>query len=1026
VTQTGDAGETVTDADDDGDPGAGSSGSVETRAPDVHEGRDARGAHDGGGTAAPATAGPRSDGAGAGAANWLDPWNAPTDDELPGDRMVRIAIDVGVVVFCILFVFLQLGPSNIFKDNTPAGGDMGAHVWGPAYLRDHLLPNLQLTGWTPDWYAGFPAYRYYMVLPPLAIVLLDWGLSGPLIVLPLAVAALAIVGAVREWPLPRRWWLALVSPLVYVIAAICARFGREAPPPPPARPRAGWITIAVVALLFVSLPYGIAFKLVTISGPLALPLCAYAFGRLAGLRFPTPALLAAATLPFLFYRRYSIWGGNLSSMLAGEFAFSIALCLGLLYLGVVLRGIENGKHRALAAGLLALCCLCHLIPFFWVCGATVVIVAVRPRRSTAPVLPCVALGVPGAVLAGIGFLWLIDPHVKPFGLRLDGFLDALRVATWGGMDSRLGPLLLLGIGGLLGAVALWLVSQTARWLLPVLVTAAMLSAFWVGPAVLGRPFMNDFGWEKVPYFHQDETWGDYLLPHQGAENDLRWAFVLAFVGFGLSLALKLRPGIYLGVLAAVNAFAAWAIPEGQLWNARLLPFYYLAVILLAALAVGEVVRLTAALIRPGQLVRSPVGAGTAVAWTLAVVVFVGLPLGALPWDEVTTDDAGQTTGYEFPSWSPWRLQGSPKSYVNSWANWNYTGYEGKASYAEYRDIVTTMGELGQDPDHGCGRAHWEYDSGLDRYGTPMAMMLLPYWTDGCIGSMEGLYFESSMTTPFHFLMQSGLSAAPSNPQRDLPYGSIDADFNQGVQQMQMLGVRYYMAFSDKAVSYARAHPDLTEVASSGPWVVFEVANSDLVVGLPNEPAVLSGLDGEGIDAWLHEPRNTAGQYMAPPVAWWVDPSLWDVMIASDGPADWQRVQVNSDGDVETPADAYAAPEVREVTPAQVSNIQMDEDSISFDVDRTGSPVLVKVSYYPNWTAEGADGPYRVAPNLMVVVPTDGHVELHFTRTKVEWLAYGISLLGLVALIVLIRLGQFRFRDRVASAGQPGANGDATR
>ena len=46
-------------------------------------------------------------------------------------------------------------------------------------------------------------------------------------------------------------------------------------------------------------------------------------------------------------------------------------------------------------------------------------------------------------------------------------------------------------------------------------------------------------------------------------------------------------------------------------------------------------------------------------------------------------------------------------------------------------------------------------------------MLLPYFTDGCIGSMEGLYFESSTTTPFHFLNQSELStgavARPARP-----------------------------------------------------------------------------------------------------------------------------------------------------------------------------------------------------------------------------------------------------------------------
>ena len=72
-----------------------------------------------------------------------------------------------VVLFCVGFVFVQLGPSNVLANNTPAGGDMGAHVWGPAYLRDHLLATGRLTGWTPDWYAGFPAYQFYMVIPSL-------------------------------------------------------------------------------------------------------------------------------------------------------------------------------------------------------------------------------------------------------------------------------------------------------------------------------------------------------------------------------------------------------------------------------------------------------------------------------------------------------------------------------------------------------------------------------------------------------------------------------------------------------------------------------------------------------------------------------------------------------------------------------------------------------------------------------------------------------------------------------------------
>ena len=56
-----------------------------------------------------------------------------------------------------------LGDDLIFDDVTPTGGDMGAHVWAPAFLRDHLLPNCQLSGWSMDWYGGLPVYRFYMV-----------------------------------------------------------------------------------------------------------------------------------------------------------------------------------------------------------------------------------------------------------------------------------------------------------------------------------------------------------------------------------------------------------------------------------------------------------------------------------------------------------------------------------------------------------------------------------------------------------------------------------------------------------------------------------------------------------------------------------------------------------------------------------------------------------------------------------------------------------------------------------------------
>ncbi len=90
---------------------------------------------------------------------------------------------------CVVFVLLQMRPDLLISNTTPSGGDMGAHVWGPAYMRDHLLSQGQLTGWTPDWYAGFPAYHYYMIVPPLAIIAVNAGIH-PLLGLPLAAVLL--------------------------------------------------------------------------------------------------------------------------------------------------------------------------------------------------------------------------------------------------------------------------------------------------------------------------------------------------------------------------------------------------------------------------------------------------------------------------------------------------------------------------------------------------------------------------------------------------------------------------------------------------------------------------------------------------------------------------------------------------------------------------------------------------------------------------------------------------------------------
>jgi hypothetical protein len=289
----------------------------------------------------------------------------------------------------------------------------------------------------------------------------------------------------------------------------------------------------------------------------------------------------------------------------------------------------------------------------------------------------------------------------------------------------------------------------------------------------------------------------------------------------------------------------------------------------------------------------------------------------------------------------------------------------------------------------------------------MAPMLLSLFTDGCIGSMEGLYFESSTTTPFHFINQNELSTKCSCAQRNLPYRGFNIDL--GIKHMQLLGVRYYLASTPQAIAAADAHPDLHEIAIAGVgasasatagavWHVYEIDDSPLVEPLANEPAVVTTHDS-GLE-WTYgtsdphtAPKDAEGrsiQANGPAMSWYLDPTKWNVFLAAEGPSTWARVQ-----DGETPP-------TRPVAPATVTNIAAGTDTIDFDVDRIGTPVLVKTSYFPNWSVDGAQGPYRVTPNLMVVIPTANHVHLHYGNTNVEYAAYLMTLIGIALAIVLAR------------------------
>ena len=74
--------------------------------------------------------------------------------------------------------------------------------------------------------------------------------------------------------------------------------------------------------------------------------------------------------------------------------------------------------------------------------------------------------------------------------------------------------------------------------------------------------------------------------------------------------------------------------------------------------------------------------------------------------------------------------------------------------------------------------------------------------------------------------------------------------------------------------------------------------------------------------------------------------------------------------------------------------------ITFDTDAIGQPHLVRTSYFPNWHAHGALGPYQVSPSLMMVIPTQRHVVLRYERTWAEWLGLVLTVAGIMLVLIV--------------------------
>jgi hypothetical protein len=498
-----------------------------------------------------------------------------------------------------------------------------------------------------------------------------------------------------------------------------------------------------------------------------------------------------------------------------------------------------------------------------------------------------------------------------------------------------------------------------RRLALVMGVAFCLTAFWALPFVLRVQYTAHFRWTQKPEY-------SLLFP-----NQIRPYLLLSLVGLGVAVARGERRVLLYAWPAAATAFVFVALlrlaPQAALWNARMLPFLYLFSLLVAAYGASVVAG------RLAELLQRRTGVSLRYAWLAVVVVMVVAPVRVA-----------------------WRQRG----FVPGWAKYNYSGFEAKPAWPEARALFDTLAALPQ------GRVMWEFNRDYERFGTTRTLENIPAFSGQ--PTMEGLLIESSINAPFHFINQKETSETFTEavPGVDYPDGM---DFPTGLAHLRLYGVRYYVAYDacqNKQEQWVRcaalgrkdvemqaaAAAGLPVVKRSGRFTIYQVGTGDLVEVPKFRPVLVdhpdwraNGLAWYANPDWLQTPLVFASSRIKAATA----------AFARSGPLPLTSL----------PREPLARPGELAATSNRTGDV------ISFTTDRIGEPHIVKVSWFPNWHVEGAEGPWMLSPGLMVVVPTQAQVRLYYGDTPVDLAGKALTVGGFGALLAPTVIRRVRARRR---------------
>ena len=618
----------------------------------------------------------------------------------------------------------------------------------------------------------------------------------------------------------------------------------------------------LAALLSLLIPLQIAFKLVTLLAIIPLPAAVYFSLRQMGCNGNIPALGSVFAIPFLFMTENSMWGGNITSTLSGEFCYGISFVLFVVFVGKLYR--DAPKRKSLISNS--------------------IMEALIALGSGYPLLQAGA-GTSYFFLRGGCARYIVSLHALAFGLAGFWLLPLLWRLPW---DTPFAHA--------------WYFRKWSEIFPPVLLPSLAGALIGLGVRLRNMPVkLRDIR----AFLKADSA----CCP----EYYLWWQFGIALVGFSLAHSLGLA-------------------------DIRFLPFAQIIIAMLGAIGWGNLI----------SRYRYP---------RLCTVLFT-LAILALS------------------------LTGASR--VDSWIRWNYSGMGGSKPLAKSFSLVNDFLRGTEN----SPRVVYEYSQIHDGAGTPRAFELLPFLSGR--STLEGLYMQSGVSSPFVYYVQSELTQSPSS--------LFESDFcsrpdvTRAVKHLDLFNVSQVIAVSEDVSNALDQSPAYELQIAFPPYKVYRLVNaaSTYVSPLHFKPFRIPYNNWKAAQFdWLRKSSTRVPLIVAPPGT---PGDYWKDLPALDAPVE----------------NIPQIPILRPNEAEPVAGAVLDSNRITITTNKPGHPLWIKVSYHPDWRITSGEGElYLASPSFMLLVPKTARVTIEFdTRHGVYLLGKILSLLTLAVCLLIFLAAKY--------------------